>query len=225
MKIIKYALITCIITSGFITQAQEDASKKEVSMNHRAEMIAELGLSEEQQTQLEALKAQTKEKIASIKEDTSLDDATRKEKIKSIKSEHHNAMSEILTEEQMEQLLAKKAEWKEEKGNKTHGEIAAKKTQKMKELLNLTPEQEEQVRTLNLKVIMKIDAIKNDDSMTPEKKKEFIKGNREDHKRVMESILTPEQLKIYEEHLAARKKMKAEKKNEATPSVKEKATE
>lgn len=224
MKIARIALITCLFAAGFTANAQETKSKKEVRKEHHAEMMEELGLNEEQQTKLDALKKDTKQKIASIKDDTSMDDETRKAKIKSIKSNHQAAMKEILTEEQMAILEAKKAEWKSTKEEMTHEEIADKKTKKMKELLNLTPEQEEQVYALNLKVIMKIDAIKKDDSKSAEKKKEFIKGNKDDHKRVMDTILTAEQLEIYEEHLA-KKKMKGNKKASSTPSTQEKATE
>lgn len=93
-------------------------------------------------------------------------------------------------------------------GEKTPGEIANAQTEKMIELLSLTEEQIEKVRALNLKVATKIDVIRNDETMTAERKKEFIKGNREDHKSMLRSILTDEQFATYEAHLAAKKPMR-----------------
>lgn len=70
--------------------------------------------------------------------------------------------------------------------------------------LSLTPEQAEQVRNLNEKVDQKIQAIRDNASLDDAQKQAFIKGNREDHKRVMQTILTVEQFNKYEELLNAR---------------------
>ena len=53
-------------------------------------------------------------------------------------------------------------------------------------------------------VIAKIEAIENNSQMDDAKKREFIRGNREDHKRVMATILTPEQFTAYEEMMKAK---------------------
>jgi len=96
----------------------------------------------------------------------------------------------------------------ENHGTQTPGEIANAQTEKMTELLALSEAQIEQVRVLNLKVATKIDVIRNDETMSAERKKEFIKGNRDDHKTMMKSILTDEQFATYEAHLAAKKSMR-----------------
>ena len=85
---------------------------------------------------------------------------------------------------------------------------ARTKTDKLRDALELTEEQEEQVYQLNLKVAQKIQVIKEDESMTPERKKEFIRGNKNDHKAVMKTILTEEQFAEYEEILAAKKQLR-----------------
>jgi hypothetical protein len=77
--------------------------------------------------------------------------------------------------------------------------------------LSLSPEQVSQIQDLNEMVIVKIEAIQNNTQMDDAKKKEFIQGNREDHKRVMATILTPEQFTAYENLLKAKASSRTEK--------------
>lgn len=88
---------------------------------------------------------------------------------------------------------------------KTPEEKAAEMTAEMTEALALTTEQVEKVSMLNLKVANKIDVIINDDSMDNAKKKEFIAGNKADHKNVMTTILTGDQMATYEAWMAKKK--------------------
>lgn len=64
--------------------------------------------------------------------------------------------------------------------------------------LSLTPEQVEQIHNLNVKVEAKIQAIRSNTEMDSAKKQEFIRGNREDQRNMMSTILTPEQFAKYE---------------------------
>lgn len=63
--------------------------------------------------------------------------------------------------------------------------------------LSLTSDQVTQIAALNEKVIQKIEAIQNNAQLDESKKREFIRGNREDHKRVMETILNADQYADY----------------------------
>ncbi len=63
--------------------------------------------------------------------------------------------------------------------------------------LSLTVDQIEQIHNLNVKVASKIQAIKDNPDLEAAKKQEFIRGNREDHKRVMATILTEDQFAAY----------------------------
>lgn len=74
----------------------------------------------------------------------------------------------------------------------------------MKAKLSLTDVQFENVSVLNEGVELKIEAINNDQSMTPEKKDAFIKGNRNDQMNALSLILTPgqmEELKTHKEEI------------------------
>ncbi|PHR32775.1 MAG: hypothetical protein COA38_06095 [Fluviicola sp.] len=70
--------------------------------------------------------------------------------------------------------------------------------------LSLTSDQVTQIQNLNNKVEQKIQVIQNNTQMDAGKKREFIRGNRADHKRVMSTILTAEQFAAYEELMKAK---------------------
>lgn len=70
--------------------------------------------------------------------------------------------------------------------------------------LSLTSDQVTQIQNLNSKVVQKIQAIQNDTQMDDAKKRAFIRGNREDHKRVMSTILTATQFAAYQEMMRAK---------------------
>lgn len=64
--------------------------------------------------------------------------------------------------------------------------------------LSLTVEQVAQIDALNQVVIEKIETIRDNAQMDDSKKREFVRGNQADHKRVMSTILTSEQFAAYE---------------------------
>ena len=209
MKIAKYAFIACLLTTGFTATAQEETTQ--VSKEKKEKAIESLELSEDQRAEIEALREETRAKLSAIKADEAMDTEAKRAEMKAIKKENKAAMNEILTEEQRTELAEIKSEKKAARKEITPGEVARKQTDKMKEVIELTEEQEEKVYLLNLKVANKIDAIKKDENMTSEKKREFIKGNKEDQRRSLEHILSTEQMETWEAHLASKKKKKKAK--------------
>lgn len=207
MKIVKFTMIACLVATGFTAVAQDDAKHTDQKEKKEKAMDA-LELSDDQRAEIDALRSEMKEKIATLKADESLEDDAKKAEFKAIKQEKKEALNAILTEEQQTKLEAMKAEKKAQKKDITPEDVAKKQTDRMKEVLELTAEQEEQIYALNLKVANKIDVIKKDDSMADEKKKEFIKGNKEDQRRALEAILTTDQLAKWDAHMAEKKKLK-----------------
>lgn len=86
----------------------------------------------------------------------------------------------------------------------TPEQIAKQQTDKMTGLLSLSEEQTTKVYQLNLMVANKIDVIKKSD-MTPERKKEFIEGNRNDRINALNTVLTPEQHAKYVAYVSDKK--------------------
>lgn len=70
---------------------------------------------------------------------------------------------------------------------------AAKQTEHLTNELALTASQQEQIYAINLGIIQKNDAIRENASMTSELKTESIKQNNEARKQLIKDVLTPEQ--------------------------------
>ena len=226
MKILKFAIVALIAFGGANAFAQEETpvktEKKEAKTpqekaNLKINKLTEaLELTEEQQVKAKEISERFITRIQAIKADTTIAVETKKAQFKELKKAHKEEIKAILDENQLVKLEQLEAERKAKKeaSKKTPEERAEAQTQRMATALDLTEEQIEKVRILNLKVINKIQVIKEDESMTPEKKKEFIKGNKQDHKSVMKSILTDEQFVKYEEYLANRRATGKDKKIE-----------
>lgn len=86
---------------------------------------------------------------------------------------------------------------------------AAKQTEKMSEKLLLSPEQKAKVAEINLAIVQKNEAVRNDANLSPETKKESIKGNNEARAQMIKALLNPEQLKKFEEMEANREEKAA----------------
>lgn len=80
--------------------------------------------------------------------------------------------------------------------------------------LSLSADQVAQIENLNSKVTQKIQAIQNNTQMDAPKKREFIRGNKEDHKRVMSTILTTDQFAAYQELMKAKASDRTEERME-----------
>ena len=198
-------LIIGTVISGATLFAQETRNKmkpEEKAEKMTLKMTDRLELDESTATKVEAINLEFINGLTKIKSDEELPKEERKSKVDGLRVDHKTALQSVLNAEQLAELeiweAEKKARMEERKAmkNKTPEERAATQTQKLTELLSLTPEQVERVKILNLKVEEKIEVIKNDETMSTEKKKEFIKGNRQDQKTVLKSILTEEQLVI-----------------------------
>ncbi len=108
------------------------------------------------------------------------------------------------------------------KAKKTPIERAEMHTNRMAKELSLTEEQKAKVLELNIGIAQKNDAIRNDANMTPELKKESLKGNQDARDIHMKSILTEAQYKVYEAKKAEMQAKKELKKEEIKKNKKAK---
>lgn len=75
---------------------------------------------------------------------------------------------------------------------------AANQTEHLTSELTLTASQQEQVYAINLGIIQKNDAIRDNVSMNSELKTESMKQNNEARKQLIKEVLTPEQIVKFE---------------------------
>jgi protein CpxP len=71
--------------------------------------------------------------------------------------------------------------------------------QRAMEKLNLTDQQKQQMAEMRKEHRAKLEALRNDTSITPEQKREQMRAYREQFQQEMQSILTPEQKKQMQE--------------------------
>jgi Spy/CpxP family protein refolding chaperone len=87
----------------------ERKEKMEGYQKERAAKMKEtLGLTADQQAKLDKNRSEMKEKMKSIREDKSLDDAAKKEKMKELMKGNKESMKSILTEEQRNKMMEMK---------------------------------------------------------------------------------------------------------------------
>lgn len=208
MKLIKSLFVVAITVLAFNTTAQVE--RKSADRAQKSEKLAqELSLTDEQKEQVDAAFKEMMTKTKAVKSNSSLSEEEKRAELKEIKKAHKESLESILTEDQMKKLEELKSERKE---NVKSPEMQAKReTERMVKELDLSESQELQVAELNLKVAQKIEAIKKDDTMDPKQKREFIKGNMDDKRKTLSTILSEDQLEKYDEMMAERKKHVKEK--------------
>lgn len=103
-----------------IAENKKEAKKdsKERSEKRMAELKTELSLTDEQVLQLTALDVANHAKMKTIREDDSLDEAAKKQKMAELRNSTDERHQTILTPEQMKKMNEMKASKKHHKGKK-----------------------------------------------------------------------------------------------------------
>lgn len=231
--ILKYVIVGLMVAGGIHANAQNQETETNTKEKVRkvkspaekidkkvANLTTKLALTEVQGAEVKVLMLDLVKNIDAIKNDATIQDADKKSKIKEHKSQFETSFLAKLDDSQKEKLEALKAERQAKKAVKRADRKEEKNAQMKAELatrLSLTAEQAEKLNALQLRVAEKNKAIRSNDALDKAKKKELIKGNKEDHKKEMSIILTADQLIEYEamvaEKKAAHKKKKCEKKD------------
>jgi protein CpxP len=206
MKLIKLTLVGALL---FSSAAFGQETKKVKSETRMDELTKELSLTPDQAKKLEAANNKLTEAKKEAKSNESLSEDARKKAIKNAKESFKSELATFLSEDQLTKMKELHEAKNTDKPEKTPEQRAEAQTKKMTEELNLTEDQQKQVMELNLKVEHKIQAIKNDDSMSDEKKKKFIAGNKKDKRNALSAILTADQMEILN---AKKDEKKSEKK-------------
>lgn len=208
MKVMKSIALLGILSLTWTVSYAQQHGPKGGTPEQRAEkmtekMSTELALDESKTAELKAINLRFATTTEEIRNNTEITEDEKQAQMKAARAQHHNDLSSVLTEKEMDKLKEMKEEQKSLKEDMRDGtpeQRAAKMTAKMNEVVGLSEEQYEKVGALNLGVEQKIDAIRNDANMTEEQKKEFIKGNRKSQKDALSNILTPEQIEKWKEH-------------------------
>ena len=157
-------------------------------------MIKNLNLTETQKQQLESFNKDFKTKLTHLKNDNSSTAEELKAKRKALFIERKQKFDALLTPEQKTKMHEFYKE--SHKNNKLNH---AQRIEKLQSSLGLSNEQVAKIKADRENFRVKSQAIKNDQSLSTDQKKEQFKALRDEMKNNFKSNLTPDQLKKFEE--------------------------
>jgi Spy/CpxP family protein refolding chaperone len=202
-------------------ESQRKEHKGEFNGHHKGgkgEGMEKLNLTADQQARMKALHADFKKQQEALKaQENTLTVAQMKEKRKALHEQQRAQMESILTKEQKDQLAQMKAERKamakEGRGDQggfdstsrgefgkrgPKGEAGVGRVAELSKELNLTAEQQTKMQQLRTDFRSKMEAIRNDNALSPEQKKAKFQELAKAQKEQMKSILTKEQIEKME---------------------------
>lgn len=170
----------------FVGASQAQTGEKTKGRHHQqgGKMMKELNLSAEQKAKFQSIKEAEKKEMQALKADgkTEDDKTARKE----IHDKYKMQYQEVLTAEQK----AKHKVGKGDKFGKSHGKEGGPGfTQE----LNLTADQKAKAASLNSEFKTKMDAVRNNNTLSKDEKKAQTRSITEAHRTNLKAILTPEQ--------------------------------
>jgi Spy/CpxP family protein refolding chaperone len=209
MKKLALGLFAIAITVASIAQTKDkqvhkaDKQKSEKHHGHHGkkdgakghDFKEKLNLNEDQKEQLKAVREDFHKQLKDLKANTALTQEQKKDRMKELAQQQREKMQAILTPEQRQQAQKMRSEAKDKKKGEGKEKFAnhAKKAEKMKEELNLTDAQGQQVKAINEKFRDEMKAIHQNSALTQEQKKEQMKALQQKHKEQLQSLLTTEQ--------------------------------
>jgi Spy/CpxP family protein refolding chaperone len=205
-KILTGALALLLFTA---VQAQTETTRDE----HRGgrKPMAELNLSADQKTKLKAIHQREKAEMDAVKANTAITQEQRRTQHMAIRDKYREEMKTILTPEQRLKAEQVRSEMKGKHGEGRPGEPRdtirgrgrgpadargkdrGARMEKIQKELNLTADQQQKVRQIRQDFKGRIDAVRNDASLSQEQKKEKMKEIMKAQGEQMKTVLTPEQ--------------------------------
>lgn len=185
--------------SGATHHEKHDAAFKYHGKHDKGMMLKSLDLSDAQKQQAQSMNTDFKNRMQSLKKNDNMTMKDFKSQREALLSERKSKMQSILTPEQKTKL---------EKGKKNmmakHSAMHEKKMAEMKTKLNLTNEQVAKMNSQRNAFKSKAAAIKNDQSLTQEQKKDQFMTLRKEQKENFKNILTEAQQKKLEDRKGKR---------------------
>jgi Spy/CpxP family protein refolding chaperone len=200
----KIILSILVFTLAFAIKAQEIPERKserhmmEQRHNGRQHMkgmdMKQLNLTEAQKEQFKVQKESFRKQMEELKKNDNITVKEWKSKMGTLRKEQRTKIQGIFTPEQKAQIEKMKAD------RKAMNEIDAKaRMEKMKLRLGLTDDQVKKMTKNRTEIMEKMKALKENDKMDADKKKEQMHDLMKKQKEQMKSILTEEQMKKLQE--------------------------
>ncbi len=191
------ALILALTISA--AQAQTTPEKKQGHHKEHKMAYDQLNLSAEQKASMQKIREDFKKKMDELRKQDQLTVAEMKQRRQALHDQHKSQMEAILTPAQKDQLAKMKADRKSmkmegkgkpDKGGRDFGHRGAS----LQKELNLTPDQQQKVSKIRDDYRTKMQALRNDNSIPQDQKKEKMRELMKQQQEEMKSVLTPEQV-------------------------------
>jgi len=158
------------------------------------ELSEKLNLTDAQKTAIKPILANDANEIKAVRQDSSLSEEQKIAKIKEIRENGRKQINAILTPEQQKEF----AEIKSEARHRMR-EHAGDRLEVLAEKLNLTDAQKTAIKPIFTNDANEIKAVRQDSSLSEEQKIAKIEEIRENGRKQIDAILTPEQQKEFAE--------------------------
>jgi Spy/CpxP family protein refolding chaperone len=196
------AFSALVFTAAAQEQKKDNKNKTErhEGRGDRKGIMKDLNLTDVQKTQMKANREEFKTKMEQLKAQN-LPEAQYNERKKALHAEQKARMESMLTAEQKAKMAERRKNFEGKEG-KFEGKNTGKQGkhfEKMKKELSLTDDQAVRLKAQNEALKIKREAIKNDQSLSKEAKKEKMMALRNEAKEQRKSILTADQIKKMEE--------------------------
>ena len=199
------AIVASVLLIAGTTQAQDSTRHHHTGdfkgRKEHGPFMKELNLTQEQKAEFKSMHEASKSKMESIRNNSSLTEEQKKSQLAEIRKEQHEKMQRFLTPEQQTKFAARRKNHAGKEGNarrenqKAHSAFDHRGGQfeKMKEQLNLSEAQVNQLKEGRKELASRMQSIRNDKNLTEEQKKEQFRTLAEARRKNLESVLTPEQ--------------------------------
>ena len=193
------ALTLAFAIAGFSLSAQQTremkSHKKANGMHHgKNDMVKDLNLTDAQKVQLKADREANKAKMEALNKQDNLTVKEMREQKAVLMQEQKAKMNALLTPEQKATIAADRSNMASKRKN-----MDGQRGEAMKEKLGLSNDQGAKLKAYNEATHNKIKAIKDNESLSMEQKKEQMKAVKDAAKTDRQSILSAEQIRKMEE--------------------------
>ncbi len=119
-RIILMAVAALVVSVGAQAQTQRKADTSRIMQmkENRHDMMSQLNLTKDQKQKVRTLDQDNKSKIEAVRNDNSLTQEQKKEKMKELRKAHQEGMNSILTKDQQDKMKAYKKDHRGKQGKK-----------------------------------------------------------------------------------------------------------
>lgn len=206
----KRILSTALAIALFVgaAQAQNTEDKGRHHDDRKEQAMEQLNLTADQKAKLQSIREAQQKEMQELQKNDQITVAEMKQKRQALQEKYKAQYRAVLTPAQAEELKKNKPERGERSFGKKGGDQFRNQAAFFKKELNLTNDQETRIKGIFQEFQSKAQALRSNNSLTQEQKKEQMHTLAKQYMDQGKAVLTPEQLKKFDEVKANRKHQK-----------------